>query len=77
MIEGSKPIAIAEYLPMDRCAEGYSFIKPLEGQEFQGIPYGFLTAYSKPFIEIYQNNVLVGSVNCDDVSEIIFKKGES
>ena len=77
MITGNQQIEIKEYLPIDRLGEGYGYVRPLDGQTFIGIPYGFVTDDSRPFIEVHQDNKVVGTLNCDAISEIIFKKGES
>ena len=77
MISGNQERTIKEYLPKDRCCEGHGYIKPLDGQEFIGIPYGWLSDNSTPFIEIRQNGKTIGTINCDDISEIIFEIKET
>lgn len=72
MITGNCESKIESYLPMDRCGEGYGFVEPWEGEEFIGIPYGWHTEISAPFIEVRKNGVVVRTINASDVSEIRF-----
>jgi hypothetical protein len=74
MIHGNKRLKISEYLPIDRCGEGYGYIKPKDGETFIGMPYGFYADNSEPFIEITRNGKLIATVNALDVSEIHFRE---
>jgi len=73
MIPGPKPLEISEYLPIDRCAEGYCYATPKEGEKFMGIPFGWYETGSMAFIEISKDGKVISTVNVYDVSEIHFK----
>lgn len=72
MIRGSKEVKIKEYLMIDRMEEGLGFTKPKDGEEILGIPYGYDTETSTPYIEHRVSGKVVESVNCADVSIIVF-----
>ncbi len=70
MIPGIETREIANFAFYD--AEFHT--SPEEGQTFVGIPYAYYHEYSKPFIEIYENNKLIGTINIDYVASIRFKE---
>ena len=72
MIHGCKEQKIKEYLFIDRMAEGVGFTRPIEGEELIGIPYGWCDDSSTPFIEHRKNGVAYKTINCADVSIIVF-----
>lgn len=72
MIRGSKEVRIKEYLHIDRCAEGYGFTKPQDGEEFWGMPAGYIEDGSMPFVEHRKDGKTIQSVNCADVAVIVF-----
>ncbi len=72
MIRGNREQKIKEYLYIDHMAEGFEFIKPGEGEELIGIPYGWCNDCSMPFIEHRKDGKTLKTVNCTDVSIIIF-----
>lgn len=73
MIRGNKELKIKEYLFIDRCAEGVEFTKPQEGEELIGLPFGWCDDNSPPFIEHRKGSRVTRSVNCADVSIIVFE----
>lgn len=72
MIPGHDPREVASYLPIDRTGEGYCHIKPKNGEVFVGIPHNHYADGSRPVIEVWVDETLIRTVNCDDVSEICF-----
>jgi len=72
MIGGLKEQKVKEYLHIDRMAEGLGFTKPQEGEYFIGIPFGWCGDSSMPFIEHRKDGVITQTVNCSDVSIIVF-----
>jgi hypothetical protein len=72
MIRGNKEQKIKEYLLIDRMNEGLGFIRLKEGEELVGIPYGWCNDSSTPFIEHRENGIAYKTVNCADVSIIVF-----
>jgi hypothetical protein len=50
-------------------------VKPADGEEFWGFPYGHDGPTSQPFIAVTRDRLHVGSVNCEDVAEIEFCTG--
>ncbi|HHT9139113.1 MAG TPA: hypothetical protein ACFYEK_17960 [Candidatus Wunengus sp. YC60] len=72
MIQGCKEQKIKEYLHIDRLAEGLGFTKPEEGEELIGVPYGWCDDSSMPFIAHRKGGVTYKTVNCADVSIIVF-----
>jgi hypothetical protein len=74
MIPSMKPMKITEYLPIDHCSEGYGYVKPKDGEEFLGIPFGWHGENSPAFIEIRKNGKVTATVNTSDVSEIHFEE---
>jgi hypothetical protein len=71
MITGNKIRKIKKYLTIDRCGEGYGYTVPAKGEELWGIPYGFYDN-SLPFIEHRTGDKVTATINCLDVSVIIF-----
>ncbi len=72
MITGNYEQKIKEYLHVDRMAEGLGFTKPGEGEKFIGMPYGWCGDSSMPFIEHRKDGKTIQTVNCADVSIIVF-----
>lgn len=64
---------IKSYLPIDRLGEGYAHVTPADGETFVGIPYGWYGETSHPFIEVVKDGSIIRSINCSDISEIIFE----
>jgi hypothetical protein len=73
MITGNKTVKIKAYLPIDHCAEGFGYTKPVAGEEIIGIPYQFYSDQSPPFIEHWIDGVRTQTVNALDVSVIEFE----
>ena len=73
MITGNSERKIKQFLSIDRCAEGYAFTKPKDGEEFVGIPYQWVANDSMPFIEIRKNGIVTATINVSDVSEIEYE----
>jgi hypothetical protein len=72
MIPGGTPRNVAKYVPIDHCAEGYGWVEPGTGESFVGIPGGWYGGECQPFIEVYQGEALLRTVNCSDLSEVVF-----
>ena len=72
MIRGNREQKIKEYLFIDRMAEGLGYTRPGEGEEFVGMPFGWCDDNSMPFIEHRKDGKTIQSVNCADVSIIVF-----
>jgi len=68
MIRGNSERKIKMYLFIDRLNEGLGWTKPIEGEEFWGIP----SENSYPFIEHRKRGVVTQSVNTADISSIEF-----
>lgn len=73
MIQGNKAMRIKKYLFIDRCAEGFGYCVPEDGEELIGLPFGWCAEDSPPFIEHRRNGKVVQTVNCTDVAMIIFE----
>ena len=73
MIRGNGEQKIKEYCCIDRCAEGYGMVQPKEGEEIIGLPFGWCDDNSQPFIEHRKDGKVICSVNCADVSIIVFE----
>ena len=72
MIRADKPRRIEKYLPIDHMGVGDAFVRPADDAEFWGIPFGWCGDNSPPFIEHRRGGKVVCSVNCSDVSKIMF-----
>jgi hypothetical protein len=72
MIAGNKERPVARYLPIDHVGEGYGPVSPADGETFIGIPYGWRTDNSGPFIEIVKDGTVVRTINALDLAEIEF-----
>jgi len=72
MIIGTEERKIKKYAYIDRMGESISYICPREGEEFIGIPYGWLSHNSLPFIEVRKEGITTSSINIEEVAEIIF-----
>jgi hypothetical protein len=72
MITGNKERKIKEYLSIDHTDEGFGFTKPEKGEDIIGIPYGYYSENSYPFIEHRKNGIVIQTVNAIDVSIIVF-----
>lgn len=73
MIPGHEAIPVKEFMFIDRMSEGLGFTRPKDGESFVGIPAGYYsTEGTRPFIEVWQGEVLLRTINCDDISEIVF-----
>ena len=72
MISGDKTVRIKRYLFIDRNREGLDFINPEENEEIWGVPTGFDAENSLPYIIHMRGGTIIKSINCADVSIIIF-----
>ena len=72
MITGNNLKRIKEYFSIDHCSEGFGYTNPKEGEELWGVPYGFVSENSTPFIQHMTNGKVTSTVNCADVSVIEF-----
>lgn len=72
MISGDKKVKIKRYLFIDRNHEGFDFINPEDDEEIWGVPAGFDTENSLPYIIHMRGGTIIKSINCVDVSIIIF-----
>ena len=52
--------------------EVYNFVEPKDGEEFWGIPYGFCSENSYPYIVYMKDGKEFVTINALDVSEIEF-----
>jgi hypothetical protein len=68
-----KPRQIKEYLMINRMSKGLTFCRPKENEQIMGIPYGWVDTHSTPYIQHVTNGIVTQSVNCSDVSIIIFE----
>ena len=72
MITGNHERKIKEYFLIDYVGEELGVVRPREGEEIIGIPYGRISDNSPPFIEHRKNGKTFIAVNALDVSKIIF-----
>jgi len=72
MIQGNSERPIAWYLPIAHGGEDYDPVKPAEGEEFVGFPYGGCSDNSLPFIEVRRDGKCIRTVNALDCSNIGF-----
>lgn len=77
MIPSSQPMPVKGYLVIDRCAEGWGYVYPEDGEIFTGYPCGYWEVHSQSFIEVKRNGQLVRTVNCSDLAEVEFHLQES
>ena len=48
-------------------------VRPEEGEEIIGLPFGWCDDNAQPFIEHRKDGKVIRSVNCADVSIIVFE----
>lgn len=69
------PRRVVSYLPIDHCAEGYTFVEPGTDETFWGIEFSYYEDACQPFIEVRlgdHTGTLLRTVNASDVAEIKF-----
>lgn len=76
MIPGNKPVTVLRYLFIDRCGEGVGYTLPKEGEKIVAVPSAYNYECPYPYIEHWRNGRVVKTVNCADVSVIIYEEEE-
>jgi hypothetical protein len=72
MIPAGTGCKIREYWMIDHTGTGSSRVCPEEGEIIMGIPHSWYSDNSIPFIEHRKDGKVWKTVNCADVSEIVF-----
>jgi len=73
MISGNDIRRVKKYLPLDFAAQECGWVEPKQFQKFIGVPYSYYSDNSFPFIEVYEDNVLVKTINILGIDEIEFE----